>query len=68
MGIMCFKPPKAPELKPLPPPPTLNDEDVRKREDLERQRMAAQGGTPATVKTDLAPAQVGGTKKVLLGV
>lgn len=63
---MCFA--KAPELKPLPAPPDAGDADVRRREELERQRMLAQSGTAGTVRSDLSPSQVGGTKKVLLGV
>lgn len=68
---MCFKTPKPPELKPLPPPPSPNDEAVRQREARERYMMATAGqGTAGTVKTDLAPGAVSGAqqKRVLLGV
>lgn len=63
---MCFF--KPPELRPLPTAPSANDEEVRRREELERQRLAAAGGTAATVKTDLAPGALTGQRRVLLGV
>ncbi len=63
---MCF--PKPPPLPKLPQTPTANDEAVRQREALERQRLAAAGGTASTVKTDLAPSQIAGQRRVLLGV
>lgn len=58
----------APQLKPLPTTPTVNDEEVRRREAEERARLAAAGGTAGTVKTDLAPGSLVGQKRVLLGV
>lgn len=64
---MCFLQ-KPPELKPLPVAPTINDEAVKQREAAERARLAAAGGTAATVKTDLAPGSLVGQKRVLLGV
>lgn len=63
---MCFM--DVPSLKPLPAMPTANDEDVRLREEAERARLAAAGGTASTVKTDLAPSAIAGQKRVLLGV
>lgn len=63
---MCFA--KPPEVRPLPPTPTIDDDIVRRREMLERARAASQSGTQSTVKTDLAPSDVTGTKKVLLGI
>lgn len=66
---MClFKTPKAAELKPLPPAPSEDDEAVKQREALERQRLLAGQGTAGTVKTDLAPSSLVGQKRVLLGV
>lgn len=59
---------KPPELKPLPPTPTANDADVKAREDALRAQLAANNGTAGTVKTDLAPSDVTGQKRVLLGV
>jgi len=46
----------------------LTDEEIRQREQQERQRLAQSGGTAATVKTDLAPSSLVGQKRVLLGV
>jgi hypothetical protein len=63
---MCIFP-KPPELKPLPPAPTVNDDAVRQREAEERARLAADGGTAGTVKTDLAPSSIAGQKRILLG-
>ncbi len=63
---MCFF--KAPKLQPLPQTPRADSEEVRRREALERQRLAAQGGTASTVKTDLAPSAIAGQRRVLLGV
>lgn len=66
---MCFSTPQMPELKPLPPAPTVNDEEIKRREAAERARLAASGGTAATVVSDLQPAQVqGAQKRVTLGV
>lgn len=60
---------KPPELKPLPPTPTVNDADVKAREDAARAALnQQQQGTAGTVKTDLAPSDVVGQKRVLLGV
>ena len=59
---------KPPELRPLPAAPSANDEAVRRREALERERLAAQGGTAGTVRTDLSPGSLVGQKRVLLGV
>jgi hypothetical protein len=63
---MCFFN-KPPELKPLPAAPTANDESVKRAKELEAARLAATGGTAATVKTDLAPSSITPQKKVLLG-
>jgi hypothetical protein len=66
---MClFKTPKAPELKPLPPVPTASDKDVQAREAALRAELAGNSGTASTVKTDLAPSDLVGQKRVLLGV
>lgn len=69
---MCFDKlfgsPKIPAIKPLPPAPTLQDEEIRQREAAERERLAQSGGTAATVKTDLAPSSIVGQRRVLLGV
>lgn len=59
---------KPPELKPLPPTPTVNDADVQAREAALRAQLDQQQGTASTVKTDLAPSDVVGQKRVLLGV
>ncbi len=64
---MCIFP-KAPELKPLPAAPTVNDADVRAREAEQRAKLEAAQGSSATVKTDLAPSALVGQKRVLLGV
>jgi len=56
-------------VKPLPQTPTPDDDAVRQREAQEAARLAATGGTAATVKTDLAPSAVSGAqKRVTLGV
>lgn len=62
---MCFM--KIPEPKPLPTPPRPDDPAVLARQQLEMQRLAAQGGTASTVKTDLDPSSIAGKKRVLLG-
>jgi hypothetical protein len=59
---------KPPELKPLPATPTANDKDVQAREDALRAQLDQQQGTSSTIKTDLAPSDVAGQKRVLLGV
>jgi hypothetical protein len=59
---------KPPELKPLPPTPTAQDKDVQAREAALRASLAGNDGTASTVKTDLAPSDVTGQKRVLLGV
>jgi hypothetical protein len=64
---MCFSS-KVPEPKPLPPTPTIDDDAVRQRQRQEQARLAATGGRATTLKSDLAPSDVTGTKKVLLGV
>ena len=65
---MCLKTPDPPKLKPLPPPPQANDEEIRQREAMERERLANAAGTASTVKTNLAPSSLVGQKRVLLGV
>lgn len=64
---MCFakSPPKP---KPLPPTPTIDDDAVRQRQRQEQAQLAATSGRAATVTSDLAPGDITGTKKVLLGV
>lgn len=64
---MCFSS-SAPKPTPPPPVPAIDDEAVKNREALERQRLLAQQGTAGTVKTDLAPKSLQGQRKVLLGV
>lgn len=64
---MCFIQ-KPPELKPLPPTPTAEDKDVQARAAALQQQLAANDGTAGTVKTDLAPSDLVGQKRVLLGV
>ena len=59
---------KPPELKPLPPAPTPQDKDVQAREDALRAELEQRQGTPSTIKTDLAPSDVTGQRRVLLGV
>jgi hypothetical protein len=70
---MCFNPltmlqPKTPKLTPLPTPPSDNSKAVMFREQLEAEKLKAQGGTAASVKTDLNPSSIVGQKRVLLGV
>ena len=64
---MCFMP-KPPKLEPLPAAPAVDDAAVKQRQQIEAAKLQTAGGTPGTVKTDLAPTDVTGTKKVLLGV
>lgn len=64
---MCFSAPKILESKPLPPTPTIDDDAVRQRERQETARLAATSGRASTVKSDLAPSDITGQKKVLLG-
>lgn len=59
---------KPPELKPLPVTPTANDKDVQARAAALQQQLAGNDGTANTVKTDLAPSDLVGQKRVLLGV
>lgn len=59
---------KPPELKPLPPVPTAQDKDVQAREDALRAELEQRQGTLSTIKTDLAPSDVSGQRRVLLGV
>ncbi|RWO68964.1 MAG: hypothetical protein EOS17_16855 [Mesorhizobium sp.] len=59
---------KPPELKPLPPTPTVQDKDVQAREAAMRAALASKTDTASTVKTDLAPSALVGQKRVLLGV
>lgn len=63
---MCFA--KPPELRPLPATPRVDSDEVRRRQELEQARLAAQGGTAGTVKTDLSPNSLVGQRRVLLGV
>lgn len=63
---MCFM--KVPEPKPLPTPPRPDDPSVLARQQLELQRLDAQGGTANNVKTDLDPAAIAGKKRVALGM
>ncbi|WP_189524677.1 hypothetical protein [Mesorhizobium sp. M8A.F.Ca.ET.142.01.1.1] len=65
---MCLFQPKPPELKPLPPAPTVQDKDVQAREAALRAELEQRQGTLSTVKTDLAPSDVTGQRRVLLGV
>lgn len=64
---MCFMS-KPPALKPLPPVPTAEDKDVQARAAAVQAQLAANDGTAGTVKTDLAPSDLVGQRKVLLGV
>lgn len=59
---------KPPELKPLPPTPTVQDKDVQAREAALRAELEQRQGTLSTVKTDLAPGDLAGRRRVLLGV
>ncbi|MER9392523.1 MULTISPECIES: hypothetical protein [unclassified Mesorhizobium] len=59
---------KPPALKPLPPTPTIEDKDVQAREAALRTELEQRQGTAATVKTDLAPGDLTGQRRVLLGV
>ena len=64
---MClFQKPPAP--KALPSVPTAEDEDVRARERALRDELEQRQGTLSTVKTDLAPGDITGQRRVLLGV
>jgi hypothetical protein len=66
---MCFSSPEPPKLRPLPTPPSASMDEVREREARTRAAIAMSGqGTSGTVKTDLAPSQLMGQRKVLLGV
>ncbi|WP_287087943.1 hypothetical protein [Mesorhizobium sp.] len=59
---------KPPALKPLPPTPTIADEDVQAREAALRAELEQRQGTLSTVKTDLSPSDLTGQRRVLLGV
>lgn len=59
---------KPPALKPLPPTPTIADKDVQAREAALRAEVEQRQGTLSTVKTDLAPGDLTGQRRVLLGV
>ena len=64
---MClFQKPPAP--KPLPPVPTAEDKDVQAREAALRAELEQRQGTASTVKTDLAPGDITGRRRVLLGL
>lgn len=63
-----FRRPDVPKLAPLPRTPTIDDDAVRARASREAARLASQGGTASTVKTDLSPTSLVGQKRVLLGV
>lgn len=70
---MCFNPitalaPKLPKLTALPTPPSDNSKAVLFQQQLEDEKLRAQGGTQATVKTDLNPSDLVGQRRVLLGV
>ena len=59
---------KPPELKPLPPAPTVQDKDVQAREAALRAELEQRQGTLSTIKTDLAPGSLTGQRRVLLGL
>ena len=59
---------KPPELKPLPPTPTIADKDVQAREAALRAELEQRQGTQSTIKTDLAPSSLTGQRRVLLGL
>lgn len=59
---------KPPELKPLPVAPTADDKDLQARAAAVQAQLKANDGTANTVKTDLAPSDLVGQKRVLLGV
>ena len=66
---MClFSKPKIPDPKPVPVAPTPDDDAVRRREAQEAARLQQQSGRASTVLSDLTPSDVGGQKRVLLGV
>ena len=48
--------------------PTAQDKDVQAREAALRAELDQRQGTLSTVKTDLAPGDVAGQRRVLLGV
>lgn len=48
--------------------PTAQDKDVQAREDALRAELEQRQGTLSTIKTDLAPSDVSGQRRVLLGV
>jgi hypothetical protein len=48
--------------------PTPQDKDVQAREDALRAELERRQGTLSTIKTDLAPSDVSGQRRVLLGV
>jgi hypothetical protein len=48
--------------------PTAEDKDVQAREAALRAELEQRQGTLSTVKTDLAPGDVTGQRRVLLGV
>lgn len=64
---MCF-PQKIPKLQALPTVPARDDDAVLMRQRREAERLAASGGTAGTVKTDLAPSDLVGRRRVLLGI
>jgi hypothetical protein len=59
---------KPPELKPLPPTPTAEDNDVQAREAALQAELEQRQGTLSTIKTDLAPGDITGRRRVLLGL
>ncbi|MCV3209265.1 hypothetical protein OHD62_23680 [Mesorhizobium sp. YC-39] len=52
----------------MPPTPTAEDKDVQAREAALRAELEQRQGTAGTVKTDLAPGDLAGRRRVLLGV
>lgn len=64
---MCFM--KAPELKPLPAKPTIDDAAVRARQAAENARILAGQGTEGTIRAgkDLNASSINPGKRVLLG-
>lgn len=60
--------PKVPKVKPLPATPTIDDDAVRRRQQLEEERLRQSAGSAATRVSDLNPSQVAGQQRTATGV
>jgi len=59
---------KPPEVKPLPATPNVDDDAVRRQQQLEEERLRQSAGTAATRVSDLNPNQVAGQQRTAQGV